>query len=164
MVLSIAANNLLETTYDKYANIMFRVALSHLGIREDAEDAVHDVFVSFAKSKPKFTDGSHEKAWFIRSTINRCHDLNRRKKLRTHISIDEIGEIAAPDTESDISHIISLVTALPERYKSVIILHYLEEYSVKETAAMLGISESATKMRLARGRDILKEKIEKEVY
>lgn len=161
-MLSDSGKNAFETAYDRYADMMYRVALSHLGVREDAEDAVHDVFIKFVQSEPHFESGEHEKAWLIRATINRCRDLLRRRGVRNHAPLDEIGEIADRDEKGDGGHIIALVSALPPHYKSVIVLHCLEGYSVEQTARMLKISVSAAKMRLSRGRDILKNNMKKE--
>ncbi len=149
-----------ETAYAKYADMMYRIALSHLGVREDAEDAVQDTFIKYIQSHPPFENEEHERAWLIRVTVNRSLDLIRRRSHRGYVTFDEVGEIAERDEVGDAGHIISLVSALPEKYKSVIILHCLEEYSVEQTANILGLSQSAVKMRLSRGRDMLRKKMD----
>ena len=153
----------IETAYDLYSDTLYRIALSHLHSDEDAQDAVHDVFIRYINSSPAFRDSNHEKAWFIRTTVNRCHDILRYKKVRNHITLDEISEITSDNSEKELQNeVIRLVSQLDDKYKSVIILHYLEGYSVKEISSILQISESNTKMRLARGRDLLKNIIIKE--
>ena len=152
-----------ETAYDMYADTLYRVALSHLQSDEDAQDAVQDVFIKYINSSPIFRDSDHEKAWFIRSVINRCHDLLRYKKVRNHITLDEIAEITSDTSENNLQQeVISLLSQIDEKYKSVIILHYLEGYSVKEVSSILKISESSVKMRLVRGREMMKSIIIKE--
>ncbi len=152
-----------ETAYDLYADTLYRVALSHLQSDEDAQDAVQDVFIKYINSSPIFHDSDHEKAWFIRSVINRCHDLLRYKKVRNHITLDEIAEITSDTSENNLQQeVISLLSQIDEKYKSVIILHYLEGYSVKEVSSILKISESSVKMRLVRGREMMKSIIIKE--
>ena len=49
---------------------------------------------------------------------------------------------------------------LPEKYRAVFVLHYLEQMSVTDVAKSLGLSQSAVKMRLSRGRELLKEKLD----
>jgi RNA polymerase sigma-70 factor (ECF subfamily) len=49
------------------------------------------------------------------------------------------------------------LSKIPEKNRGAIVLHYLEGFSVEEVAKMLGISQSAVKMRLARGREALKD-------
>lgn len=152
-----------ETAYDLYADTLYRVALSHLQSDEDAQDAVQDVFIKYINSSPIFRDSDHEKAWFIRSVINRCHDLLRYKKVRNHITLDEIAEITSDTSENNLQQeVMLLLSQIDEKYKSVIILHYLEGYSVKEVSSILKISESSVKMRLVRGREMMKSIIIKE--
>ena len=161
MILSRDSRTLLETAYDKYADMLYRLAFSHLRRREDAEDAVQDVFTKYMNTSPRFTDDEHERAWLVRVTVNRCHDMLRRGKVREHDSLDDISEI--PDEESEnTSGVLQAVFALPEKYKTAITLHYLDGFSVEEISSMLGISLSAVKMRLSRGREILKDLLDKE--
>lgn len=160
MVLSDGGNNAFETAYEKYADMIYRIALSHLGKKEDAEDAVHDTFIKYMKKAPHFSDEEHERAWIIRVTVNHSLDMLRRRTIRQYVGLDEIGEISDGDPSAKAGHIISVVSSLPPKYKSVVILHYLEERSVEETAMILGLSVSAVKMRLSRGRDMLKQQIQ----
>ena len=146
--------------YDKYADMLFRIACSQLGLKEDAEDAVQDVFLSFASSDSNFDSEEHEKAWFIRSLINRCHDLQRKSALRSHDSIDDHGDLAAEDeTEKTIGmqSLMHKLSMLPENVRKVIVLHYLEGFSVEETAKLLGSTPGAVKMRLSRGRAMFRK-------
>lgn len=151
-----------ERVYNQYADMLYRIALSHVSHREDAEDAVHDVFIKYMQSSPDFSDDEHERAWLIRVTVNRCRDLLRRRNIRRYVGFDEIEEIPADEPPYEGQGIIATVSALPDKYKSVIILHYLEGNSVEQCAAILGLSESAIKMRLSRGREMLKKILEKQ--
>ncbi len=152
---------LFETVYSNYANMVYRLALSYLNHKEDAEDVVQDVFTKYMCGLHFPMDKEHEKAWFIRITINQCHDSLRRKKHRTHISLDEIEDFQGYEQEISFT-LQETLQNLPEKYKSVIILHYLEGFSVQEIAKICRISVSATKMRLSRGRELLKKELEKE--
>ena len=160
MGLSQKARSALENAYDKYADTLYRIALTHTGRREDAEDAVHDVFLRFVDKEPVFADSNHEEAWFIRVTINRCIDITRRDKRRSYQPLDESIGIHAPEEDMLEPQILGEVSALPPKYKSVIILHCLEDKPVSEVALALGISPSAVKMRLVRGRELLKKSLD----
>ena len=152
-----------ETAYNLYSDTLYRIALTHLQNDEDAQDAVQDVFIRYINSSPALHDKAHEKAWFIRTTVNRCHDILRHKKIRNHIDLDDISETLPDNSEKELQkEVISLVSQLEDKYKSVIILHYLEGFSVKEISSIMRISESNVKMRLTRGRDTLKKIIIKE--
>ena len=142
--------------YSRYADMLYRLALSYLNCNQDAQDAVHDVFIKYYSALHRPKEEEHQRAWFVRCTINQCHDMLRKKKHRTHESLDEIKELPSEEKELE-NDVCKLVSALPEKYRSVIVLHYLEGYDVKETAAMLRISVSAVKMRLSRGRLLLKD-------
>ena len=149
-----------ETAYRKYADMLYRIACSQLGSREDAEDAVQDVFSSYITSAPEFKTEEHEKAWFIRSLVNRCHDYQRKSVFRAHDSIDDHGDLAAEDeTEKTLAMhaLMKKLAVLPEKVRRVIVLHYLEGFSVEETARLLRMTQGAVKMSLSRGRATLRK-------
>ena len=154
----ISLKNDIEAVYDMYADMMYRLSLSYLQNTEDAQDAVQDVFVKYATATDIFKDEEHKKAWLIRVTVNYCNDMLRRRKLRTHASLDEISETVA-DGEERSSDIMNCLKLIPLKNRAAVILHYLEGYSVEETAKILKISASAVKMRLKRGREALYELI-----
>ena len=151
------ARDEIEMIYHRYADMLYRIALSHTGRREDAEDAVHDVFVKYLEKSPIFADRKHEEAWFIRVTINRSLDILRRAKTRSFAPLDENADRADESSESGAHDILKAVDDLPPKYKSVILLHCLEQKTVEDTALALGVSVSAVKMRLMRGRELLKK-------
>ncbi len=146
--------------YGKYADMLYRLALANLGDNHDAEDAVHDVFIKYLQTKPDFKDGNHEEGWFVRVTVNTCKDFLRKKRHRGYTPLEEVHHLKSEDEEQ--SSVIAHLQSIPEKYRNVIVLHYFEGYSVGEISEMLNISISGVKMRLSRGRDLIKEKIEKE--
>ena len=146
-----------EAAYEKYADMLYRIALSDLGNTHDAEDAVQDTFVAYFSYKGSFETEEHRKAWLIRVLINKARDELRRKKVRSHASFDEIPEIASAEPED--RGVMEEIQKLPEKYKTPIILHYLEDIPVERIAKILGITLSGAKMRLKRGRDMLREKL-----
>ena len=145
-----------ESLYNKYGDMLFRVCFSMMRSREDAEDAVQDVFLKYFENPRAFNDDEHEKAWFIRVASNRCKDLMRRRTVRSFIALDEINELEDYGIDKAEGTVLSTIFSLPEKYKTVFVLHYLEEMSVADVAMSLGLSQSAVKMRLSRGREILK--------
>ena len=147
----------IAAVYDRHANMLYRVAMSHLNNSEDAQDAVQDVFARYISAAPTFSDEEQEKAWLIRVTVNRSLDILRQKKVRSYVPLEEAGEIAAEAEEDGLHSLLHTLTHLPEKHRSAIVLHHLEGFSVEKTAELLGISVSAVKMRLSRGREALKE-------
>lgn len=160
MIVSKDKKALLAAAYDKYADMLYRLALSHLKRREDAEDAVQDAFIKYISASPRFSDDAQECAWLVRVTVNRCRDMLRRGKFRDHASLDDISGL--PAEEKTASAVLDAVFSLPELYRTAITLHYLEGFSVEEIASMLGMSLSAVKMRLSRGRELLKKTVDEE--
>lgn len=146
----------IERAYGKYADALYRVALARLANDSDAQDAVQDVFLKYMTAAPAFRDPGHEQAWFLRSLINRCHDLARRRKVREALPLEEALGVAAPQ-ESEAFHVMELLQKLPENLKDAVTLHYLEGFSVEETAGILQVSVSAIKMRLSRAREQLRK-------
>lgn len=149
------------SVYDLHAPMLYRLALSYMGSREDAEDVVQDVFVKLIKADEHFSDDDHMRAWLIRVTVNQCHDHLRRNKLRHYTPLDDLEEQVHEEKEA-LPEIYSVIQKLPERYRVCLTLHYLEGYAVEEVARMLRLTQSAVKMRLSRGRAALKDLLEKE--
>lgn len=150
-----------EKAYINYADMLYRIAVAYLKNSEDASDAVQDVFIKLMDKAPSFKDENHEKAYLLRLTVNRCKDILRKKSIRLHSSIEEAYEVAS-HSDTDISDMLTLLHSIDEKYRETLILHYLEGLSAEETAEALGISLSAVKMRLMRGREILRNAMEKE--
>ena len=146
--------------FERYMNLLYRLCYSILLVREDAEDAVQDVFLKYYRKQPTFADEDHEKAWFIRVAVNHCKDVLRRRKLREFVPLSEVEEMLAErEAGEDDSGVLQALYELTDRYRIVMILHYLEGYPVKEVAKLCGITQSAVKMRLSRGREQLKERL-----
>lgn len=149
----------IEDAYDRHADMLFRIAYSVVLSKEDAEDAIQEVFAKYVKNAPAFREREHEKAWFVRVTINQCRDTQRRRAIRSYTPLDEIIETPVADNKS--ASVLEQVLLLPSKYKTAIILYYFEDFSVENIAKALRITKSAVKMRLARGREYQKNEITK---
>lgn len=145
-----------ERMFSRYGDTLYRLALVRLGHDADAQDVVQDVFTKYMTAKPVFENHDHEKAWFLRTAVNHCHDMIRRQKLRTHTPLEEALHLASDET-SGVRELMALISQLPSIYADVVVLHSLEGYSIQETAELLEISPSAVKMRLSRAREMLKK-------
>ena len=145
----------IDSAFLQYGDMLYRLALTHIGNDADAQDVVQDVFVKYLTSQPTFNDSNLEQAWLIRITINHCIDFSRKQKIRTHLPLEKIHTMA-DNNQDGLNDLLTIVGQLPAIYKDVVILHSLEGFSIEETANILKISISATKMRLSRARDLLK--------
>lgn len=149
--------------YDRHADALYRLALAQLQSREDAEDAVQDAFAKYLTSAPDFADAEQERAWLARVTVNLCRDQLRKRKHRGYVPLDDLAEtLPTPDgaAEPHGGGLLEKLSRIPEKHRAAIVLHHLEGYGVEQTARLLGISVSAVKMRLSRGRDALRELLE----
>lgn len=151
--------NEFEAKYNEYGNMLFKIAFLYLGNASDTEDVLQDVFTKYLCGKYKFKNTEHEKAWFIRVTQNKCLDY-LKKSGRKNECIDDVPVTATYKNNDMEQDVISKVIALPQKYKSAIILFYYNDYTVEEISKTLKISKSAVKKRLQRGRDILKLELE----
>ena len=133
----------------KYSNTLYKVCIVILCNEQDVQDAIQDTFCRYLEKKPVFRDEEHEKAWLIRVATNICRDMIRFRVRHPKVSIDEVeNTLAAPEEKEILKELLEL----PVRQKTVIYLHYVEGYRVREIADILGITESAVKLRLLRGR------------
>lgn len=148
--------------YDRHADVLYRLALSQLQNREDAEDAVQDAFARYIAAAPSFPDEGQERAWLIRVTVNRCRDLLRRRGHRAYIPLEDVAETLPQPQPDSGTPLLETLRRIPEKHRAAIVLHHLEGYGVEQTAKLLGISVSAVKMRLSRGREALQKLLEED--
>ena len=146
----------LKEIIEKYSDMVYRIALTRCGTVENAEDIFQDVFVKFSEKMPKFENEEHEKAWFIRVTINLSKNL---KKSAWNNKVIELDENIVFETQEELD-IFKTVCELPQNYKTVIYLLYYEGYKVKEISKLMKTKEGTIKTWLSRAREMLKEKLE----
>ena len=151
-------SDVIERVYGAYADMLYRIALTYLHNRDDAEDAVHDAFITYMEKAPHFYSSKKERAWICQVTVNLCRDALRRRTVRQHMSLDDDESMTVPAVSDRYPvELFDLLNRLPEKLRIVTVLHYLEGFSVSETATMTASTVSAVKMRLSRARDSLKE-------
>lgn len=157
-ILARPADNL-EDIINIYGNTLFRICLITLGNASDAEDAVQETLIKYLQTQPVFNDTEHEKAWLITVATNKCRDILRYKKRHTMVNIEEIRELSK---ETDDKGILEILMTLPEKYRVILMLYYVEGYKISEISHMIGKTTSAVKMRLQKGRRLLAEAYRKE--
>ncbi len=157
-------DDIFREKYEKYAKTLFRIAFLHLGNTYDAEDVLQNVFMKLLYSAPHFSDEEHEKAWLIRVTQNHCKNVLKSSSRRNN---SELNEEISQDKVSDLSKAIDIslkIKSLPVNYKTAIYLYYYEDLTTEQISKTLKISQSAVKMRLKRGRELLKSELEEYRY
>lgn len=149
----------IERIIQTYGNLLFRMCAVILGNVHDAEDAVQDTVIRYFQKAPSFENAEHEKAWLLRVASNRCRDMLRFRTRHPQTDIDELHDLAAERSGCDV---LDALMTLPEKFKPVMLLHYIEEYRVEEISRIIGKTPSAVKMRLHKGRKLLGEAYRKE--
>ena len=148
----------ISAALDRYSDTVRRLCMVHLKNMADTEDIFQTVFLKYALRSAEFESREHEKAWFIRVTINACRDLLRSFFRRRTVSLDELTEQAAP-LEEDNREVLEAVLSLPLKYKEAVYLHYYEDYTAPEIAKILGKNVNTVYTLLNRARGMLKEKL-----
>ncbi len=143
---------------DKYADVVFRSALSFCKNKSDAEDITQNTFVKLLKREDGFESDDHIRKWLIRVTANESKSLWRSFWSKKVISFGDLDYEPAY-IEPEKNEIFIEVMKLPEKYRTVLHLYYYENYHCDEIASVLGISESNVQTRLMRARKMLKEKL-----
>ena len=121
----------IEIILHNYGNILFRLCLVTLGNANDAEDAVQETLIKYMQKAPGFENGEHKKAWLLTVATNQCRDILRANKRHPVINIDEISEFTKEKSDSGIMDALMM---LPEKFRLVLILYYVEDYSIDRIA------------------------------
>lgn len=149
----------IETIIHTYGNTLLRICLCLLGNEKDAEDAVQETLMKYMQKTPSFENETKEKAWLVTVATNQCRDVLRARIRHPQVELESIQHFSMEKEELGI---MEALMALPEKFKTVLLLHYVEEYKVEEIARMIEKTPSAVKMRLQKGRKLLEEKYRKE--
>ena len=154
----------LNALMDEFALPLTKLAYTYTSDWGKAQEIVQDVFVTCYNQYAKRASIQSYKAWIYRITINRAKDFKKTAWYKRIFLVDRWLE-EKPATVQIEKHVIErdrdlllseAILALPEKYRNVIILYYYEQFSVKDIADILNISENTVKTQLKRGRDKLK--------
>lgn len=152
---SYVLNENVQNTVSKYSHSIIRIAFNYVKNTSVAEDISQDVFLTYMQKLPRFESDEHEKAWFIRITINKSKNYFKAGWFRNRNALpDNLSYL--PKEESEI---LNAVLESDERYRLPIHLFYYEGYSIQEIADILKAKPATVGTWLARGRVLLKGKI-----
>ncbi len=146
----------IQEPFQTYKDDVYRLSLSYTKSAADAEDVCQTVFL---KLMEQATLPENPKAWLMQVTVNTCRNLLRSGWWRKTEALDDTLLAMVPE---DLSDIYQAVMGLAPKYRVVIYLHYYEQYSTKEIAELLHISQTAVTTRLSRGREMLKNELQEE--
>ena len=141
-----------------YIDMVYRVALNGCKNKYDADDIVQETFLKLLKCKKQFESDEHVRNWLLRVAVNECNSMWNSSWHKKIVLKDEQDEKMVFETQEQ-SDLYELVMQMSPKYRQVIYLYYFEEFSVREVASILKISETAVQTRLQRARNKLKEQL-----
>lgn len=156
---SVQLSDEIEQIMYTHGNMLFRLSLAMLGNTGDAEDVVQETLIKYIEKAPEFENEEHRKSWLITVASNKCKDLLRFHKRHEVVELEEWNSVVNENIDSGI---LEALMTLPEKFRLVLILYYVEEYRIEEIAKIIGKTKSAVKMRLQKGRRLLEEIYRKE--
>ncbi len=137
-----------------YGDMLYRLCFVMLANEADAEDAVQETVIRYLQKAPHFESAEHEKAWLITTARNQCRDMLRFRFRHPQLSLESLQGFSMDASDSGI---LEALMSLPEKYRLVLTLYYVEDYAVADIARIIQRTPSAVKMRLQKGRKLLEE-------
>ena len=163
----------LRRIYEKYKKDLLGLAIILLNDVSDAEDAVHDVFVSFAQSADKLRLSGNLKSYLRTCVANRARNRNKANQHRKALALDEAEPIVSPSEtpeqwlicSEELSRWSAIMATLPYEQREVVILHVCGGMKFREIARLQGISINTINGRyryaLNKLRSVLNGEVEK---
>ena len=146
---------LLRNAMEHHGSAVYRLALCRMQSIPDAEDVYQDVFLRLLDQDTSDWDEEHLRAWLLRCAVNRCCDLHRFRLRRPVLALEDLPDMAAPD--SGAAELWDAVARLPEKLRIPLHLYYAEGYSTEEIAGLLDIPAATVRTRLRRARKRLRD-------
>lgn len=157
---------------DQHRNLVWHLVFRMTRMREDAEDLSQEIFLRVFRDIRKFRGESKLSTWIASIAYHMCIDYIRKKGREKTDFLEDPRQMVAEDpgernSPTDIDRkdmqrmIQGVLEQLPLHYRTVMTLFYLEEMSYKEIETITGMPEGTLKSYLNRGRQLIREKIEK---
>jgi len=159
-----------------YKDKLYQLAYRMTGNRQEAEDVVQETFLRVYKNLDQFDDKQKFSTWIYRIATNQCIDRLRKKRKvysldaesSEHEGLDGYDMMPSdnrtPESELLLSETQILVQkaleTLPPKYKSVMILRYMQDLSLQEIAEVLDMPVTTVKTRVHRGREFMRKRLE----
>ena len=163
--------NYFNLIYDRYTNKVYAKCISMLKDNEAAEDAAQEIFVKILLSLSRFTGKSKFSTWIYSITYNYCIDMIRREKKDMEVAVNDFSRIDTEDDnlhdaeilETNISRLRVILNHMSAEDKSILMMKYQDDLSIREICDMLNKTESAIKMKILRAKEKFL-KIYREIY
>jgi len=139
---------------------LYRVAASYLRGEADRLDAISEAITRAWEKRGTLRDERLFGTWLTRILIRECVNIQRRQ--RHDVPVDALPESAQEEEREDVSLLREALERLPQRQRTMVVLHYMEDYDVREIARIMGTTKSAVCAGLSRARDTLRRRLGEE--
>ncbi|MEM8999130.1 MAG: sigma-70 family RNA polymerase sigma factor [Bacteroidota bacterium] len=153
-----------EELYRRYSGILFGICLKYSRNKTEAEDNLHDSFMTIYDKIDQFHFKGSFEGWIKRITVNTVLQKYRKEQYLNVVSenLGEEIEVNEVPPQISLSTLLGYIQELPNKYRLTFNLYVLDGYTHREISEMLGTTAGTSKSNLARAKMILREKIEKE--
>ena len=138
---------------------LFRICYAFLPDRADRDDAIQEALIKAWRKRGTLRDNTVFEGWLVRIAVNECKTILRRRKRRPETELTETIPAADPFPNSDLRDALQRMDI---KLRIPIVLHYVEGYTVQETARILRVPLGTVKHRLAQAKTILQYELKEE--
>lgn len=140
-------------------DMLFHIGMSMLRNETDVEDAIQSSIVRAFEGLKGLRHDRYARTWLTRIMINECNSLLRKRKFQAAVDVQEHvpAALGADLTAADDSLLYQAILSLPEEMRLTLTMYYGDEFTIREIAKVLRVSEGTVKSRLSRGRARLRE-------
>lgn len=149
--------------YKRYSGILFSICLRYSPNKTEAEDNLQDAFLTIFKKIEQYKGKGSFEGWIKRVTVNTVLQKYRKQRvynIEDEAQIEQEDDVSVDTEIVPLDYLLKIIQELPDRYRLVFTMYVMDDYSHKEIADLLGISDGTSKSNLARARAILKNKID----
>lgn len=152
-----------EQLYRKYSRVLFGICLKYSRTRVEAEDNLHDSFMTIFEKIDQYKFKGSFEGWIKRITVNTVLQKYRKEEFLNVVSENSSEEVEedGPYVDISLTTLLRYIQELPNKYRITFNMYVLDGYTHKEISRQLGTSPGTSKSNLARARMLLREKIKK---
>ena len=140
---------------------LYRVAASYLRGEADRLDAVCEAVARAWEKRGTLRDERLFATWLTRILIRECVNIQRRQ--RRTVPVETLPEQAQEDDSDAVRSLREAMETLPQRQRTMVVLHYMEDYDVREVARIMGTTRGAVCAGLSRAREALRRRIGEDI-
>lgn len=152
-----------EQVVERYADLVYRVAFSHVQVKADADDVFQEVFLLYCKKQPAFESEDHRRNWLINVTLKYCKKITFSPWRQKVSPLEEFPTLEDAMDDAALA-VFAAVQNLPAKYRTPVYLYYYEGFSVDEIADITGRRPGTVKSDLFRAREKLRDQLKGDFF